>query len=319
MSSCENTAFDAAARLPVLAVTGPTATGKTRLAVNLAREFSGEIVSVDSRQIYRGLDLGTGKDLEEYSAGGAPVPVHLLDIAEPTQRFDLYRYLLAAREAIAGIRSERARLPILCGGTPLYLTAIIRGYAMSGGEPDTTLRTELEQLPLDELVAMLRRFAAPELFERTDLSQSRRVIRALEIARNPASGLLSPPLSRLLILAPLYTRTEVRERILLRLDARLDAGLVDEVRRLHSECGLSFEQLDWLGLEYRFIGRYLAGTLTFDQMHEQLLNHIRQFAKRQDIWFRKMEREGLKIHWIPNGDFDQACQLVRDWLNQNIR
>ena len=302
-----------ATRTPIIVVTGPTATGKTHLAVVLARLFHGEILSVDSRQVYRGLDLGTGKDLAEYSEDGPAVPYHLIDVADPKERFDLYRFLELARVCLVDMH-RRGMTPILCGGTPLYLLALLNGYAMEGGEPDRQLRAELEGRSTVELISILRASAPPELVARTDLTQNRRIIRAIEIARSLTDRPAPPPLSNTLILAPQFTRAEVRERIAVRLDARLDAGLIDEVRALHDQNGMTWERLDWLGLEYRFIARYLQGLLTYHEMHDSLLAHIRQFAKRQDGWFRKLEREGHHIHWIPQGDTDTAIALVQNFL-----
>ncbi len=307
--------YAAAAQAPAIVVTGPTATGKTRLAVLLARTFHGEVLSVDSRQVYRGLDLGTGKDLAEYSEGGPAVPYHLIDVADPNERFDLYRFLELARAAMVDM-CQRGVTPVICGGTPLYLLALLNGYAMEGGEPDRNLRAELEGKSTAELLEILRAEASPELIARTDTTQDRRIIRAIEIARSIEDRTPPPPLTNTIVLAPQFTRAEVRERIAVRLDARLDAGLIDEVRNLHDQSGMSWERLDWLGLEYRFIARHLQGLLTFQEMHDSLLAHIRQFAKRQDGWFRKFEREGHHIHWIPNGNPEMASDLVRDFLAQ---
>lgn len=302
-----------AASAAVVIVTGPTATGKTRLAVRLANDFHGEVVSADSRQLYCGLDLGTGKDLEEYQADGMAVPYHLIDVALPGERFDLFRYLELARRALNQIVAS-SKLPVVCGGTPLYLSALLKGYAMVGGQPDLRLREDLERRDLPELLAMLRQCASPELLARTDLTQPRRVIRAIEIARHPECAIRTRALSHPLILAPKYTRDEVRSRIETRLKARLQAGMVEEVRALHDERGISWEQLDWFGLEYRYVSRYLRGMLAYDEMYCELLNHIRQFARRQDIWFRKLEREGNAIHWIDHGDYATARELVEKAL-----
>ncbi|MBQ6473682.1 MAG: tRNA (adenosine(37)-N6)-dimethylallyltransferase MiaA [Victivallales bacterium] len=295
-----------------LVVTGPTATGKTRLAVALARRFDGEIVSADSRQVFRGMDIGTGKDMTEYTTGGIPVPCHLLDVADPNEDFHLFAYLKLAQEAVAGICS-RNRLPILCGGTPLYLKALLDGYDQDGGAPSPELRAELEGRPLPELVEMLRNEAPPELFARTDLTQVRRVIRGIELARSAKVINGEPLLREPLILAPWYSRQTVRQRIEERLDARLKEGLLDEVRRLHGQ-GVSWERMEWLGLEYRFAARHLTGALTYQEMRDTLLAHIRQFCKRQDGWFRKLERDGHPIHWLPDGDLDKAIALVTLWL-----
>ncbi len=304
--------YPAVAQSPILVVTGPTATGKTHLAVELAREFGGEILSVDSRQVYRGMDVGTGKDISEYSEGGAPVPCHLLDIVEPSEKYDLFRFLQDARECLCEVHS-RGRLPILCGGTALYLAALLDGYEMAGGPPDWEERKRLETLDTPALMEILRSVASPELLARTDVSQDRRIIRAIEIARSGVTE-VPPRLSNTLILAPKFTREEVRERIRVRLDARLDAGLVEEVRGLH-EAGISFEKLEWFGLEYRYLSRYLSGALSYDEMHNELLNRIRDFAKSQDTWFRKFEREGHAIHWLPAGDVGEAKAIVRDFLS----
>ena len=304
--------FAACARRPVVVVTGPTATGKTRLAVALAREFGGEILSVDSRQVYRGMDIGTGKDLSEYSEGGAPVPCHLVDVAEPGEAYDLYRFLKDARECFCQVVS-RGSLPVLCGGTPLYLAALLDGYEMAGGPPDPAIRKSLEGKDTRELMEILRREASPELLARTDVTQDRRIIRAIEIARSGTAE-IPPALTNHIILAPKYTRTEVRERVRLRLDARLEEGMVEEVRALHEEGGVSWEKLEWFGLEYRYVGRFLTGQLSWQEMHDTLLTQIRQFVKRQDVWFRKLEREGHEIHWISQGDIPQAVEVVREFL-----
>ncbi len=298
--------------LRCLVITGVTASGKTRLAVHLARKFQGEILSADSRQVYRGLDLGTGKDRDEYSSAGEAVPVHLLDIVDPGEEFHLFRFLAEARRSLMDIAS-RNKLPIIAGGSPLYLQALLDGYDLSGSAPDPEQRLHLEQLPLPELIELLRKEASPALFARTDLTQVRRVVRAIEIARTgelcePGAALQDP-----LILAPKYPRPLCHQRIEKRLDERLNQGLVAEVEQLHAN-GLSWEKLDWLGLEYRYVARFLKGELSWPDMRQSLLVQIRHFCRRQDIWFRKMEREGKVIHWLPEGDPLLAEQLTRDWL-----
>jgi tRNA dimethylallyltransferase len=296
-----------------LVITGPTATGKTKLAVHLARRFGGEIISADSRQVYRHMDLGTGKDLDEYGDGADRVPCHLLDVVDPQEDFHLKKFIELAQAAMDGIRS-RNHLPVIAGGTPLYVNALIRGYDLPGGEPDPQLREELQSLSHEQLMARLQAVATPEFLKRVDITQDKRIIRAIEIALSPqAEPIHAEPLDNPLVIAPYYPRKTVRERIEIRLDERLKLGLVEEVRMLHQN-GVSWEKLDWFGLEYRYVSRYLKNELTFDQMRTELLAKIRHFCKSQDIWFRKMEREGIAIHWIPEGDTATAESLVARWL-----
>lgn len=293
-------------------VTGPTASGKTRLAVALARRLGGEIVSADSRQVYRGMDIGTGKDLEEYAGPGGGVPCHLIDVAAPDEDFHLFRYLELAGSAIAAI-ARRGKLPMVAGGTVLYLKALLDGYHQEGGAPDPAFRAEMAPLPLPQLIERLRREAPPDLYARTDLTQPRRVIRALELARSAQVVKAEPLVTAPLILAPYYSRVEIRARIARRLDERLDSGLLEEVQHLR-DGGLSWERLDWFGLEYRYAAKHLRGELSRSEMREELLCRIRQFAKAQDIWFRKLERSGHVIYWLREGNPERASALVADWL-----
>ena len=256
-------------------MTGPTATGKTALAVALARRFGGEVVSVDSRQVYRGMDLGSGKDLAEYG----DTPVHLLDIADPAREvYNLSRFCRDAFAAIGDIAS-RGKLPVLCGGTALYLAALLQGYRLPGGE----LPPRVEGEP--------RR--------RQDMDKAPSFTPPFELSA--------------LVLGVLFPRAEVRSRIEKRLDARLDAGMIDEVASLH-DSGVAWEKLEFFGLEYREIARYLQGACDLAEMRLALLRKIRQFAKRQDIFFRKMEREGVAIHWIERGSFAEAEKLAAAFL-----
>jgi tRNA dimethylallyltransferase len=240
--------------------------------------FDGEIVSVDSRQVYRSMDLGTGKDLDEYG----DVPYHLINIADPGK--DTYNLSLFLKDAFAAIEdiSKRGRLPILCGGTALYLDAILKGYRLPGG-----------QLPPRE----------------KDVARS--------VADHEAPPSFTPPFGlEALVIGVLFDRAVVRERIEKRLDARFECGMAEEVRKLHDEEGVSYEKLEFFGLEYREIAFYLQGKCTFEEMRQSLLDKIRQFAKRQDIFFRKMEREGHKIHWLLRGDLSRAAELVALYLER---
>lgn len=264
-------------KIKTLVVTGPTATGKTALAVKLARLYPAEIVSVDSRQVYRGMDVGTGKDLDEYGL----VPYHLIDVADPGREvYNLARFMRDAYRAIWEIAS-RGKLPILCGGTALYLAALLDGYRLPGGAlpPREKGVERVRQNPEHE-----ESFEPP--FE------------------------LDP-----LILGVYYPRSEVHARIEARLDDRLTDGMVDEVRNLHEINGVSYDQLEFFGLEYREVARYLKQECTLLEMRNTLLYRIRQFAKRQDIFFRKLEREGHHIHWVKAGKDPDPCALLEQFLN----
>jgi tRNA dimethylallyltransferase len=293
-----------------IVVLGPTASGKTGLGLFLARRFQGEIVCADSRQVYRGLDLGTGKDLDDYTRELPTVRHHLIDIADPSEEYHLFRFVNDARMAIDDIVS-RHLLPIIVGGTPLYLNALLDGYHLDGAAPDPGLRQQLESLDTPSLLTLLKEESAG-YYERVDKENRRRIIRAIEIVRT--SGPIPPaPALRpdALLLAPYFDRKIIHARIKKRLDDRLAAGMIDEVKTLHEQQLVSWERLDWFGLEYRFIAKHLQGQLSYQEMREQLFISICQFCKRQDIWFRKMEREGKTIHWLPDGDRELASQLVQ--------
>ena len=262
-------------RRRVICVTGPTATGKTSLAVRLARRFNGEIISVDSRQVYVGMDIGTGKDLAEYGE----TPYHLIDVAIPGREvYNLQRFCLDAYRAIDDITS-RGKLPILCGGTALYLEALLLGYDL----PGDALPARENGIPREQQTGTLPSITVP-------------------------FGLDA------LTLGVYFERKTVRSRIEQRLDARLSEGMVDEVEALHRS-GVTYEQLEFFGLEYREIARYLQGKCSHQEMRDQLLDRIRQFAKRQDIFFRKMERENIIIHWLRSGSFPEAEKLVSAFLS----
>ena len=272
---CKKKPSELKKRIKAVAVTGPTATGKTALAVRLARQFNGEIISVDSRQVYKGLDIGSGKDIEEYEE----IPYHLIDIADPAQ--EVYNLARFCRDAFAAIEdiAGRGKLPILCGGTALYLLALLDGYKLPGGE-----------LPP-------RCTGKPRVRQNQDEADS-----------------FEPPFALdALILGVYFPRAEVRERIRLRLDKRLEEGMIEEEKRL-LEAGVSSQQLEFFGLEYREMALYLAGKYTLSEMRDTLLNRIRQFAKRQDIFFRKMEREGHIIHWLLRGEPEKAATLIELFL-----
>ncbi|MCC6156636.1 MAG: tRNA (adenosine(37)-N6)-dimethylallyltransferase MiaA [Deltaproteobacteria bacterium] len=297
----------------LLTILGPTASGKTRVAARLAYEFGGEIISADSRQIYRGMDIGTGKDLGDYVVNGARIAAHLIEILEPAEDFSVYdfqtRFFAAARDIGA-----RSRLPILCGGTALYLDCVLRGYRMAKAPVDEDLRSRLADASLDELSVMLRRLK-PELHNDTDLDTREHVLRAIEIAHaaKNASFDSGPPTDfDHLVIGLRVDPAELRAKIRLRLATRLKMGLIDEARRL--AMSLPPERFAYFGLEYRHLARLLTGEVDVERMERELARDICAFAKRQRTWFRRMERHGVAIWWVEPADFAGTVGRVRRWL-----
>jgi tRNA dimethylallyltransferase len=282
----------------LICILGPTASGKTKYAVNLAHRIGGEIISADSRQVYRGMDIGTGKDLAEYSVGGDAVPYHLIDIVDAGEKYNLFRYQQDFLKAYTDIKN-RGKMPVLCGGTGLYIDAVTKGYSMAEVPENRELRLELEQLPMEVLVKMLEEMKS--LHNTTDIDTKKRVIRAIEIERYQQSHHQMRrsegfPLNTRFI-GMLVSREERVRRIDKRLKERLEGGMVEEVRGL-LEKGISPEDLIYYGLEYKFVTLYILGKLTFKEMENQLATAIHQFAKRQMTWFRGMERRGVIIEWV---------------------
>lgn len=292
-----------------IVVLGPTASGKTRLGVTLARAFGGEILSADSRQVYRGLVLGSGKDLAEYSDGGPAVAHHLIDIIDLGHEYNVFEF---QRDCYAAFEDVTARdaLPVIVGGTGLYLDAVLRGYRMVEAPEDPALRATLATSSDAELAERLR-LARGALHNTTDLTDRARLIRAVEIAEFTQSHppQPAPPLNALL-LGTRWPREILRRRIVERLRARFDAGMLDEVRDLRAQ-GVPRETFDFLGLEYRYIASYLDGEIqTFNDLFQRLAVAIAQFAKRQETWFRRMERQGQQIHWIDQANAEQALEIA---------
>lgn len=287
----------------MLVVLGPTASGKTRLAVGLARELGGEVISADSRQVFRGMDIGSGKDLHEYGA----VPYHLIDIMAAGEEFSVFEFQRRFAAVLEDL-SARGALPILCGGTGLYLDAVLRGYRLVEVPHNAALRAELAAKSAEELREELWRLK-PDLHNSTDLVDRERTIRAIEIACGETeSSENSEPLSQVpaTVIGIRWEREVLRRRITARLKERLENGMIEEVERLHAG-GIPWERLDYYGLEYRFVGAYLRGDLNRNDMFQRLNSAIHNFAKRQGNWFRKMERHGIVIHWI-DGAGDQLVQ-----------
>lgn len=284
---------------PVIAVVGPTASGKTRRAVELATALDGEIVSADSRQVYRGMDLGTGKDIEEYGT----VPYHLIDIRPAGTKYNLYEYLRDAREAVEDI-AVRGRQPVVCGGTGLYVESLLKGMYLPEVPENRPLRDTLQGKSLAELTAILA--GMKQLHNITDVDTAQRAIRAIEIqtyyAEHPDEAVmaLNPQPIPAVVIGVDIPREERRRRITERLDARLDNGMVDEVRRL-LDSGVAPDDLIYYGLEYKYLTLHAIGRMTFDRMRTELEIAIHQFAKRQMTWFRGAERRGFHIHWLSGG------------------
>ena len=299
----------------LIAITGPTATGKTQLGVSLARALDGEIVSADSRQLYRGMDLGTGKDLQDYDE----VPYHLIDIAPAGYKYNLYEYVRDARAAISDIES-RGRQPILVGGTGLYVETLLKGIVLPEVPRDEALRGTLEGKSLEELTEILS--SIKEMHNTTDVDTCQRAIRAIEIqtyyqAHPEAAAATEPhPIDALCILVDI-DRDERRRRISERLRRRLDAGMVDEVRRL-LDSGIPAADLEYYGLEYKYLTLYCTGRMDYDSMKRELEIAIHQFAKRQATWFRGMERRGIRMHKISYDiDHNDFVALVKQLINEH--
>lgn len=281
----------------MLAVVGPTACGKTALAVELAIAYGGEVLSADSRQVYRGMDIGTGKDLSEYVRGDVSVPVHLVDIAEAGYRYNVFEYQRDFLRAYEGV-VQRGNLPVLCGGSGMYVESVLRGYRLIPVPENKELRERLQHKSLEELTAILSTYKT--LHNNTDTDTVKRAIRAIEIEEYYAAARVEErefPTIRTLTLGVDVSREVRRERISKRLRARLDEGLIEEVERLLAN-GLTAEQLIYYGLEYKFVTLYITGALTREEMFQGLETAIHQFAKRQMTWFRGMERRGVNIHWV---------------------
>lgn len=281
----------------LIAILGPTASGKTPFAAALAAELNTEIISADSRQIYRGMDLGTGKDLADYTVQGRAIPYHLIDIADPGYKYNVFEYqrdFLSAYETI----KQKGRLPVLCGGTGMYLEAVLKGYRLLPVPENPELRARLEGKSLAELTEILKQYKT--LHNSTDVDTAKRAIRAIEIEeyylQTDVAEREFPKLNSLIIGVDI-DRELRREKISRRLRQRLDEGMVDEVRRLLAE-GIKPDDLIYYGLEYKYLTLYAIGEMSYDEMFAGLETAIHQFAKRQMTWFRGMERRGFTIHWV---------------------
>lgn len=282
----------------MITILGPTATGKTRLAAELAHRIGGEVISADSRQVYRGMDIGTGKDLQDYVVDGNVVPCHLTDIAEPGEEYNLFRFqrdFHQARQAIL----DRGKAPVLCGGSGMYLESVLLAYDLIRVPENNTLRKQLENLSRTELENILA--SVKKLHNTTDTTNRKRLIRAIEIAKyyqeNPgkSNNHFDPVASD--VFGVFFEREELRRRITQRLKRRMEEGMIEEVKVLLKN-GVNHGRLLFFGLEYRHVTLYLNDELTYDEMFTKLNTAIHQFAKRQMTWFRRMEKKGIQIRWI---------------------
>jgi len=297
----------------LITVLGPTATGKTNLAVNIAEQIPSEIISADSRQIYKGMDIGTGKDLAEYSTNDKSIPYHLIDIINPNEDYSVYSFQKEFHKVYNNILKKN-KLPILCGGTGLYIESVLLNYEMSNIKPNQHLRKDLEKLSKNELLT---------LFESIDLEASKdwicdtkqRIIRGIEIASSEDSVKSNKNQSRLdlsktIVLGIEMERNEVRQRITERLEYRINNGMIEEVNQLLSNNSLTFERLNYFGLEYKYVGYYLSEKISYDDMFSKLNTAIHKFAKKQMTFFRRMEKRGININWIKNGDLEEALDII---------
>jgi tRNA dimethylallyltransferase len=294
----------------LVVILGPTASGKTEIAARLAGDLQGEIISADSRQVYRGMDIGTGKDLNQYIIDAKKIPYHMIDIIDPQDEFNLFEFQKRFYKIFSHIWNK-GNLPVLVGGTGLYLQAVLSNYKMPEALPEPELRKNLEQKSLEELKEIFFAFK-PHLHNKTDIEDKHRLIRAIEIerARNITNSEQdeSPEIDAV-IFGISWERSVLRQRITSRLEERLKHGMIEEVERLHA-AGLSWSRLDRFGLEYRYISQYLQNRISFDEMKNKLNVAIHQFAKRQETWFRRMERKGIGIKWIQANEYDLLKESV---------
>ena len=299
----------------LITIVGPTASGKTKLAAALAANIGAEIISGDSRQVYKGMDLGTGKDLADYVVDGKPVPYHLIDIAQPGYKYNVFEFQRDFLKAYQDIK-DRHKNVILCGGTGMYIESVLRGYRLIPVPENPDLRNELQGKSLDELTSLLSQYKT--LHNSTDVDTAKRAIRAIEIEefylRQPAAEREFPKISSLNIGLDI-DRNLRRQKITARLKQRLDEGMIEEVRRL-LERGVKAEDLIYYGLEYKFLTMYVLRQISYDEMFAKLETAIHQFAKRQMTWFRGMQRRGITIHWIDaNLPTDDKLLIINELIN----
>jgi len=297
----------------LITILGPTASGKTKIAASLAARIDGEVISADSRQVYRGMNLGTGKDLEDYTVDGRQVPYHLIDIVDPGYEYNVYEYQRDFIRVFNEI-NERNKLPVLCGGSGLYLEAVLKGYKLIRVPVNQELRKKLEDKSMKEMQKILSSYK--ELHNITDTENRKRLVRAIEIeeyyATNPGVDSSFPDINTLVI-GIRYDRESTRRRITERLRQRLDEGMLEEAESLMRH-GLTYDQLMYYGLEYKYLVLHLRGDLDYDTMFTKLNTAIHRFSKRQMTWFRGMERRGTRIRWLDGYmPLEEKLQKIINW------
>lgn len=298
----------------LITILGPTAVGKTKLAAQLANRYKGEIISADSRQVYRGMDIGTGKDLDDYKIDSLQIPYHLIDVISPEDEFDLYKFSRHFHKFFEEV-SKRNKIPFLVGGTGLYLHSVLSHYSLAPVDFNSERAKELQEMNESELHNLIFKMAS-SLHNTTDLIDKERIIKAILIAEN-ADGSNNVIKINSLNIGIRLERDEIKRRITKRLKDRLQSGMIEEVERL-VKTGVTHEKLQFFGLEYKYISLYLLDKLNYNDMYQKLNSAIHNFAKRQMTWFRKMEKEGIKINWVDGADFTKASSIIEnEYLGNN--
>ncbi|MGD8779233.1 MAG: tRNA (adenosine(37)-N6)-dimethylallyltransferase MiaA [Ignavibacteria bacterium] len=295
----------------LITVLGPTAVGKTKLAVQIANHFNGEIISADSRQVYKGMDIGTGKDLNDYYIDGQKIKYHLIDVISPKNEFNLFLFKEFFFRSYRSIK-EKNKIPVLAGGTGLYLSSVLQNYNLEKVSFDEKKISELNGLSIVELRKKLLSINS-ELHNTTDLIDKQRIIKAIIVATQINSKINGAEKINSINIGVVKPREEIKKNIEARLKQRLNNGMVEEVEKLMNE-GIDYDKMKFFGLEYKFIAMYLKNEINYNDMFQKLRSAINAFAKRQMTWFRKMEKERIKIHWIDGPDFEQAKKIINNYL-----
>jgi tRNA dimethylallyltransferase len=302
-------------RYNLITILGPTAVGKTKLSAQLSNKFNGEIISADSRQVYKGMDIGTGKDIDDYTIDGSQVPLHLIDVISPLDEFDLYKFTKLFHSSFEAI-SLKEKTPFLVGGTGLYLHSILTNYNLANVDFNCARAEELKVMKEEDLKKIIMAIN-PNHHNTTDLTNKERMIKAILVVESATENKNNLTQINSLNIGVSLDREEIKLRITKRLKERLENGMIEEVERLISE-GITHDKLHFFGLEYKYVSLYLQNQLNYNDMYQKLNSAIHNFAKRQMTWFRKMEREGTRIKWIEGPDFNEASKIIeKDFIRGN--